>query len=112
MSKKVSTEEFKKQSVQLAIELKNVSNAAKQLSIRDVNIHKRKYHWEDSRITYGLLMLQKKLKDSVVKIDKTRVQKIMKTNNIQGAGKKKFKVQTTDSNHELLISSVDSLHNH
>ena len=53
MSKKVYTEEFKKQAVQLAVELKNVSRAAKQLGVRDVNIHKWKqqYKLTESGIT-------------------------------------------------------------
>lgn len=64
-----------------------------------------KQHWEDSRKTYGLPRLQRKLKDEGINIGKSRIQKIMKKNNIQGAGKKKFKVQTTDSNHELPIAA-------
>src|SRR5690606_19221143 len=50
-----------------------------------------KQHWEDSRKTYGLHRLQRKLKDEGINIGKSRIQKIMKKNNIQGARKKKFK---------------------
>ena len=64
-----------------------------------------KQHWEDSRNTYGLPRLHRKLQNDGEKIGKNRVQKIMKKNNIQGAGRKKFKVMTTDSNHELPIAA-------
>lgn len=41
MSKKrVYTEEFKKQAVELSYELKSVAEAARQLGVRDMNIHK------------------------------------------------------------------------
>jgi putative transposase len=64
-----------------------------------------KKHWEDSRKTYGLPRLHEKLKSEGINIGKSRVSKIMKNNNIQGAGKKKFKIMTTDSNHELPIAA-------
>jgi transposase InsO family protein len=63
-----------------------------------------KQHWEGSRKTYGLPRLHEKLKKDGHKIGKNRVQKIMKENNIEGIGKKKFKVVTTDSNHKLPIA--------
>jgi len=66
---------------------------------------KLKQHWEDSRKTYGQPRLQEKLKQEGIKIGKERVRKIMKKNNIQGAGKKKFKVMTTDSRHDLPIAA-------
>jgi putative transposase len=66
---------------------------------------KIKKHWETSRKTYGRLRLTKKLKDEGEKIGKNRVEKIMKNNNIQGIGKKKFKPITTTSNHDLPIAS-------
>jgi putative transposase len=62
-------------------------------------------HWIRSRKTYGLPRLHKKLKDEGFKVGKKRVQKIMKLNNIQGLGKKKFKIMTTDSKHELPIAA-------
>ena len=65
---------------------------------------KIKKHWNDSRETYGVLRIADKLKKSGTRCGKSRVAKIMKAHNIQGAGKKKFKVVTTNSNHELPIA--------
>ncbi len=72
MSKKVYTEEFKKQAVQLATELKNVSRAAKQLGVRDVNIHKWKqqYTLTDSGVTESELAEIKRLKKEVEELKK------------------------------------------
>ncbi len=64
-----------------------------------------KRHWQDSRETYGLPRLHEKLKDDGYKIGKNRIRKIMKKNKIEGAGKKKFKVMTTDSKHDLPIAA-------
>lgn len=61
--------------------------------------------WEDSRGTYGLPRIMDQLKKSDTKCGKNRVAKIMKDNKIQGVGKKKFKVVTTDSNHDLPIAA-------
>lgn len=65
---------------------------------------KIKQHWEGSRKTYGRLRLTKKLKSDGEVIGKNRVQKIMKKNNIQGIGKKKFKPITTTPNHDLPVA--------
>lgn len=65
---------------------------------------KIKQHWEESRKTYGRLRLTKKLRSDGEVIGKNRVEKIMKKNNIQGIGKKKFKPVTTTSNHELPVA--------
>ena len=49
MSKKrVYTEEFKKQAVELSYELKSIAEAARQLGIRDVNIHKWRAQFKPS----------------------------------------------------------------
>lgn len=61
--------------------------------------------WKDSRESYGLPRIIEKLKCDDISVGKTRVQKIMKQNQIKGIGKTKFKVVTTDSNHELPIAS-------
>jgi len=66
---------------------------------------KIKQIWTQSRGIYGLPRICKKLKTENVIAGKNRVQKIMKINKIQGVGKKKFKVMTTDSNHDLPIAS-------
>ena len=65
---------------------------------------KIKKHWEDSRKTYGCPRIAAKLRQDGESCGKNRVAKIMRKNNIQGAGKKKFKVVTTDSNHNLPIA--------
>jgi transposase InsO family protein len=65
---------------------------------------KIKKHWEDSRKTYGRLRLTKKLNSEGEAIGIKRVSKIMKLNNIQGIGKKKFKPITTTSNHNLPVA--------
>lgn len=64
MSKRVYTEEFKKQAVKLARDLKNVAKAAKQLGIRDVNIHKWKeqYKLTESGVSESELAEIKRLK--------------------------------------------------
>lgn len=66
---------------------------------------KLRLHWEESRRTYGLPRLFKKLKNEGFKVGKTRIQKIMKKENIQGVGKKKFKILTTDSRHDLPVAA-------
>lgn len=60
--------------------------------------------WSDSRESYGLPRIVEKLKSENIIAGRNRVQKIMKINNIEGAGRRKFKVQTTDSNHNLPIA--------
>ena len=60
--------------------------------------------WEGSRGIYGLPRIMDQLKKSGAKCGKNRVAKIMKDNKIQGVGKKKFKVVTTDSSHDLPIA--------
>lgn len=65
---------------------------------------KIKEHWETSRKTYGRQRITKKLKEEGEKVGKNRVSKIMKQNNIQGIGKKKFKPITTTSNHDLPVA--------
>ena len=56
---------------------------------------KIKKHWDDSRRTYGRRRITKKLKNDGEIINRKRVARLMKENNIQGIGKKKFKPQTT-----------------
>lgn len=59
---------------------------------------------QKSRGIYGLPRICEKLKEENINVGKNRVQKIMKINNIQGVGRKKFKVMTTDSNHDFPIA--------
>ena len=65
---------------------------------------KVKNHWEMSRKTYGRRRIVKSLNNEGEVIGKNRVARIMKEKNIQGVGKKKFKPQTTTSNHELPVA--------
>lgn len=78
------------------------------LSVRktedEVLWQKIKSIWEKSRKTYGSPRILDKLQKQDVSIGKHRVARLMKENNIQGAGKKKFKISTTDSNHKLPIA--------
>jgi putative transposase len=60
--------------------------------------------WEKSRRRYGLPRIFNELKNEGFEIGKNRIKKIMKLNSIEGAGKKKFKVMTTDSKHDLPIA--------
>ncbi len=65
---------------------------------------KIKKHWEDSRKTYGRHRIKKSLNNESEVIGKNRIARIMKKHNIQSIGKKKFKPQTTTSNHELPVA--------
>ena len=65
---------------------------------------KIKKHWDMSRKTYGRRRIVKSLNNEGEVIGKNRVARIMKEKNIQGVGKKKFKPQTTTSNHELPVA--------
>lgn len=60
--------------------------------------------WEESRKSYGLPRIMNKLRKQETVCGKNRVAKLMKKNGIQGAGRKKFKIVTTDSNHNLPIA--------
>lgn len=65
---------------------------------------KIKKHWNDSRKTYGRRRIAKKLKQEGELVGKNRVAKIMNEHGIEGVGKKKFKPQTTTSNHDLPVA--------
>ena len=65
---------------------------------------KIKKYWEGSRKIYGRLRLTESLQNDGETIGKNRVSKIMKSKGIQGIGKKKFKPQTTTSNHDLPVA--------
>ncbi len=59
---------------------------------------------KDSRGTYGAPRIHKKLNVDGEKCGIKKVVKIMKENNIRGIAKKKYKIHTTDSNHDLPIA--------
>lgn len=65
---------------------------------------KIKKHWDSSRKTYGRRRILKSLKNEGEVIGKNRVARIMNERGIEGVGKKKFKPQTTTSNHELPVA--------
>lgn len=58
---------------------------------------------EESRNTYGVKRVTKALKDRGFHVNKKRVDRLMKENNIRSKRAKKFK-KTTDSNHEFPAS--------
>ena len=66
---------------------------------------KIKLHWEGSRKTYGSPRITKKLRTEGETCSEKKVARLMKENNIQGVGKKKFKPVTTDSNHKLPVAA-------
>jgi transposase InsO family protein len=59
---------------------------------------------EKSRGTYGVPRVSEVLKAGGKKLGKNRVARLMKVQGLAGVGKKKFKVKTTDSNHDLPIA--------
>lgn len=65
---------------------------------------KIKKHWESSRKTYGRARITDRLNDEGERVGKNRVARLMKENGIQGVGKKKFKPQTTTSNHNFPVA--------
>lgn len=62
-----------------------------------------KFYFE-SRGTYGSPRIYRKLKSQGEKCSQKRVARIMRENDLSGASKKRFKVQTTESNHNLSIA--------
>ena len=58
---------------------------------------------EESRNTYGVKRVTKELRDRGFHVNKKRVERLMKENNIRSKRAKKFK-KTTDSNHEFPAS--------
>jgi len=59
---------------------------------------------DESRGTYGEPRIRNALKDEGIACGKNRIVKIMKKLSISGLFKKKFRVQTTDSNHDFPIA--------
>lgn len=60
--------------------------------------------FNDSRQPYGYLRIQASLKQDGLTCGKNRVYRLIKKSNIQGCIKKRFKVKTTDSQHDLPIA--------
>lgn len=106
---------FEQQDVMLCCRVLKVSRSgyydwlkrpmSKRQSENRIISKKLREHWESSRRTYGAPRLLEKLKLDGINLGKNRVQKLMKAQNISGAGKRRFKVMTTDSKHELPIAS-------
>ncbi len=59
---------------------------------------------EKSRGTYGVPRIFEALRAKGKKHGKNRVSRLMKVQGLSGVGKKRFKVKTTDSNHDLPIA--------
>lgn len=59
---------------------------------------------EDSRKTYGLPRIKAELKHQGLSCGKTRLENLMKEGGISGLIKRRFKVRTTDSNHNNPIA--------
>lgn len=108
---------------ELALEQQDVGHCCKELKVsrsgyyewlkrplsarateNEVLYQKIKLIWEKSRKTYGLPRIMDQLKKQGETCGKNRAQKIMRKKGIQGVGKKKFKVNTTDSKHNLPIA--------
>lgn len=60
--------------------------------------------WEKSKKSYGAPRIHADLKGEGEKVSRKRVAKIMRENGVQGAGKKKFRPVTTNSNHSLPVA--------
>jgi transposase InsO family protein len=58
----------------------------------------------ESRETYGSPRVHEELKKQGIKCGKTRVERLMKSNGISSVHRRKYRVQTTDSNHSNPIS--------
>ena len=74
------------------------SKETRELSIRVQEI------FDESRCTYGMPRIMEKLRQEGHLAGKMRISKIMQELNISGGLKKKYKVKTTDSNHDLPIA--------
>jgi transposase InsO family protein len=74
------------------------AKSTKELTKRVLEIH------SESRNTYGEPRIKIALKDEGVSCGKERIVKIMKKLSISGISKKKFKIKTTDSNHDFPIA--------
>ena len=74
------------------------SKSTNELSKRILEIH------SESRGTYGMPRILEALKKDGKSCGKERIEKIMKKLSISGVFKKKFKIKTTDSKHDLPIA--------
>jgi putative transposase len=64
----------------------------------------KKIH-DQSRGTYGVPRIKNKLKEVGQRHGKNRIASVMKKAGLNGVARKRFKVRTTDSNHELPIAA-------
>ena len=69
----------------------------------DLIVEMKKIH-EESRGTYGLPRIQMKLRQQGQSTGKTRIARLMKVAGISGLIRRRFRVATTDSNHNLPIA--------
>ena len=76
----------------------------KAISQTDFYKKRIKQVWESSRQTYGSVRIQKQLEREGVVLNRSYVAYLMKQLNIRSVHPKKFRVVTTDSNHQLPIA--------
>lgn len=77
---------------------------SKRKILNEKLLFKIRTYWEESRKTYGSPRIFVMLKKEGECCGRNRVIKLMRENGIQGAGKKKFKPMTTNSNHDLPVT--------
>ncbi len=63
-----------------------------------------KHHYHDSNGVYGSPKITELLKKEGIIVGEKTVGRIMRKNNLRSQAIKKFKVQTTDSNHDFPIA--------
>jgi len=67
-------------------------------------VEKMREIFQESRGTYGAPRLRVRLKALGLDCSKTRVARLMREEGLSGVAKKRYRVKTTDSNHELPIA--------
>jgi transposase InsO family protein len=77
-----------------------------QIKIEKENILKDAIYkiWEDSLMIYGLRRILEEVKKIYPEVGKRKVRRLMKELKIKGKKDIKFKVSTTDSNHNLMVA--------
>lgn len=73
---------------------------------RHQELRKRiEYHYIDSNGIYGSPKITNKLREEGIVVTEKTVGRLMKETGLQSRTVKKFKVQTTDSNHNMPVAS-------
>ena len=87
---------------------RNRKPSARQVENKQI-IGQIKQVYEDSKKRYGSPKITKELVSNGWKISRPRVARIMRSNGIRSIVSKKFKVNTTDSSHDLPIVYSDDV---